>query len=186
VAFIVEGLLLGFHLKGSPLEVCTAGQQQRRSCTTAVAPRLFAACAHPSCGSIHEHTSYSTSDSNASGRNCKRLWSPRTCCRVLLIVVTGYRLFLRSFTQCSCASQVLVHKILVITIAASAVVMLAEMRYKDNVLLTVARALLVGLQGIWFIQIGYIMFRRERCPSRAAKLRAHLTSTAEGVYPATD
>lgn len=53
------------------------------------------------------------------------------------------------------------HKILVITIAASAVVMLAEMRYKDNVLLTVARALLVGLQGIWFIQIGYIMFRRE-------------------------
>jgi Family of unknown function (DUF716) len=58
--------------------------------------------------------------------------------------------------------QVLVHKILVITIAASAAVMLAEMRYKDNVLLTVARALLVGLQGIWFIQIGYIMFRRER------------------------
>lgn len=66
------------------------------------------------------------------------------------------------------ASQVLVHKILVITIAASAAVMLAEMRYKDNVLLTVARAMLVGLQGIWFIQIGYIMFRRERCPPRAA------------------
>lgn len=74
VAFIVEGLLLGFHLKGSPLEI-------------------------------------------------------------------------------------MVHKILVITIAASAVVMLAEIRYKDNVLLTAARAMLVGLQGIWFIQIGYIMFR---------------------------
>ena len=55
------------------------------------------------------------------------------------------------------------HKILVITIAASAAVMLAEMRYKDNALLTVARALLVGLQGIWFIQIGYIMFRRACC-----------------------
>jgi Family of unknown function (DUF716) len=65
-------------------------------------------------------------------------------------------------------------------------VMLAEMRYKDNVLLTVARALLVGLQGIWFIQIGYIMFRRERCPSRAAKLCSHHTSTAEGVYPGAD
>lgn len=59
-------------------------------------------------------------------------------------------------------AQVLVHKILVITIAASAVVMLAEMRHKDKVLLTVARSLLVGLQGIWFIQIGYIMFRREQ------------------------
>ena len=34
VAFIVEGLLLGFHLKGSPLEVCTAGQQHRRSQNT--------------------------------------------------------------------------------------------------------------------------------------------------------
>lgn len=56
--------------------------------------------------------------------------------------------------------QIIVHKILVITIAASAVVMLAEIRYKDNVLLTAARAMLVGLQGIWFIQIGYIMFRR--------------------------
>lgn len=74
VAFIVEGLLLGFHLKGSPLEI-------------------------------------------------------------------------------------MVHKILVYTIAASAVVMLAEIRYPHNVLLTAARALLVGLQGIWFIQIAYILFR---------------------------
>lgn len=60
----------------------------------------------------------------------------------------------------SCMAQIMVHKMLVITIAASAVVMLAEIRYKDNVLLTAARAMLVGLQGIWFIQIGYIMFRR--------------------------
>lgn len=74
MAFIVEGLLLGFHLKGSPLEI-------------------------------------------------------------------------------------MVHKILVITIAASAVVMLAEIRYPHNVLLTAARVLLVGLQGIWFIQIAYILFR---------------------------
>lgn len=65
--------------------------------------------------------------------------------------------------------QVMVHKILVITIAATAVVMLAEIRHKDNVLLTVARALLVGLQGIWFIQIGYILFRRET-PAPAAKV----------------
>ena len=32
-------------------------------------------------------------------------------------------------------------------------------RYQHNVLLTMARALLVGLQGIWFIQIAYILFR---------------------------
>mmetsp|Transcript_10178 Transcript_10178/g.30607 ORF Transcript_10178/g.30607 Transcript_10178/m.30607 type:complete len:322 (+) Transcript_10178:368-1333(+) len=56
-------------------------------------------------------------------------------------------------------TEILVHKILVITIAASAIVMLAEIRYKNNVLLTAARAMLVGLQGIWFIQIAYILFR---------------------------
>lgn len=76
IAFIVEGLLLGFHLKGSPLEI-------------------------------------------------------------------------------------IVHKLLVITIAASALVMLAEIRYPNNVLLTASRSMLVGLQGIWFIQIAYILFRNK-------------------------
>ena len=54
--------------------------------------------------------------------------------------------------------EVLVHKILVITIAASAAVMFAEICCKGSVLLTLARALLVILQGMWFIQIGYILF----------------------------
>lgn len=80
----------------------------------------------------------------------------------------------------------LVHKILVITIAASAAVMLAEMRYKDNVLLTVARALLVGLQGIWFIQIGYIMFRREAClfcSSKPCENGTHMLMACQAVLP---
>ncbi len=55
--------------------------------------------------------------------------------------------------------EVLVHKILVITIAGSAAVMFAEICCKGSVLLTLARALLVLLQGIWFIQIGYILFK---------------------------
>lgn len=42
-------------------------------------------------------------------------------------------------------------------------------RYKNNVLLTAARAMLVGLQGVWFIQIAYILFRSTApppfCPS---------------------
>ena len=54
--------------------------------------------------------------------------------------------------------EVVVHKILVITIALSAVIMFAEIRSKGSVLLTVARALLVILQGVWFIQIGRILY----------------------------
>ncbi len=37
--------------------------------------------------------------------------------------------------------------------------LLAEICCKGSVLLTLARALLVLLQGIWFIQIGYILFK---------------------------
>ena len=55
--------------------------------------------------------------------------------------------------------EVLVHKLLVITIAGSATVMFAEICCKGSVILTLARALLVQLQGIWFIQIGYILFK---------------------------
>ena len=56
--------------------------------------------------------------------------------------------------------EVVVHKILVITIAMSAVVIFAEIRSKSTVLLTLARSLLVILQGIWFVQIGLILFKR--------------------------
>lgn len=55
--------------------------------------------------------------------------------------------------------EVVVHKILVITIAMSVLVMFAEIRSKASVMLTLARALLVVLQGVWFIQIGYILFK---------------------------
>jgi len=47
----------------------------------------------------------------------------------------------------------------VITIAGSAAVMFAEICCKGSVILTLGRALLVILQGIWFIQIGYILFK---------------------------
>ena len=55
--------------------------------------------------------------------------------------------------------EILVHKILVITIAGTAVVMFAEICSKGSVILTLGRALLLILQGIWFIQIGYILFK---------------------------
>ena len=57
--------------------------------------------------------------------------------------------------------EVLLHKILVITIALSALLMFAEIRSRGSVVLTVGRSLLVGLQGIWFIQIGYILYKGE-------------------------
>ena len=55
--------------------------------------------------------------------------------------------------------EILVHKILVITIAGSAAVMFAEICCKGSVIFTLARALLVLLQGLWFIQVGYILFK---------------------------
>lgn len=64
--------------------------------------------------------------------------------------------------------EVVVHKILVITIALSALIMFAEIRSRASVMLTVARALLVILQGIWFIQIGYILYMGARLARKLA------------------
>ena len=56
--------------------------------------------------------------------------------------------------------EVTAHKILVITIAMSAIIMFEEIGRKSSVLLTIGRSLLVILQGTWFIQIGLILYKR--------------------------
>ena len=52
-----------------------------------------------------------------------------------------------------------IHTLLVITIFLTAVVMFAEIQHKSNVLLSALRANLVLMQGVWFIQAAYILFR---------------------------
>lgn len=52
-----------------------------------------------------------------------------------------------------------IHTLLVITIFLTAVVIFAEIQHKSNVLLSALRANLVIMQGVWFVQAAYILFR---------------------------
>ena len=56
-----------------------------------------------------------------------------------------------------------IHTLLVITIFLTAIVMFAEIQHKSNVLLSALRANLVLMQGVWFIQAAYILFRGKLC-----------------------
>ena len=69
-----------------------------------------------------------------------------------------------------------IHTLLVITIFLTAVVMLAEIQYKSNVLLSALRANLVLMQGVWFIQAAFILFRGKFLLNRAfSGVRPNLT-----------
>ena len=57
------------------------------------------------------------------------------------------------------ALEIIVHKLLVITILATAGIIFLEMRFPNCFLLTAVRAQLVLLQGVWWIELAYIMFR---------------------------
>lgn len=52
-----------------------------------------------------------------------------------------------------------IHTLLVITIFLTAVVILAEIQHKSNVLLASLRPILVIMQGVWFVQAAFILFR---------------------------
>ena len=52
-----------------------------------------------------------------------------------------------------------IHTLLVITIFLTAAVILAEIQHKSNVLLAAMRAILVIMQGVWFVQAAFILFR---------------------------
>ena len=57
------------------------------------------------------------------------------------------------------ALEIIVHKLLVITIFTTAGIIFLEMRFPNCFLLTAVRAQLVLLQGVWWIELAYIMFR---------------------------
>ncbi|DBB05337.1 hypothetical protein WJX82_005298 [Trebouxia sp. C0006] len=52
-----------------------------------------------------------------------------------------------------------IHTLLVITIFLTAIVILAEIQHKSNVLLASLRPILVIMQGVWFVQAAFILFR---------------------------
>ena len=52
-----------------------------------------------------------------------------------------------------------IHTLLVITIFLTAVVIFAEIQHKSNVLLSALRPILVIMQGVWFVQAAFILFR---------------------------
>lgn len=52
-----------------------------------------------------------------------------------------------------------IHTLLVITIFLTAIVILAEIQNKSNVLLASLRPILVIMQGVWFVQAAFILFR---------------------------
>lgn len=52
-----------------------------------------------------------------------------------------------------------IHTLLVITIFLTAVVMFAEIQHNSNVLLSALRPILVIMQGVWFVQAAFILFR---------------------------
>ena len=52
-----------------------------------------------------------------------------------------------------------IHTLLVLTIFLTAVVILAEIQHKSNVLLSSLRPILVIMQGVWFVQAAFILFR---------------------------
>lgn len=51
-----------------------------------------------------------------------------------------------------------IHTLLVLTIFLTAVVILAEIQHKSNVLLSALRPILVIMQGVWFVQAAFILF----------------------------
>ncbi|XP_060068244.1 transmembrane protein 45B-like [Ylistrum balloti] len=53
--------------------------------------------------------------------------------------------------------DVLVHTLLVYTISASVLALLAEMRWRDNILIALSRPYFILLQGTWFWQIAFIL-----------------------------
>jgi len=54
--------------------------------------------------------------------------------------------------------DVLVHELLLIVLAATVLVILIEMKNRTSLLAAYCRAYLVILQGVWFCQIGYILY----------------------------
>ena len=54
-----------------------------------------------------------------------------------------------------------IHTLLVLTIFLTAIVILAEIQHKSNVLLAALRPVLVIMQGVWFVQAAFILFRGE-------------------------
>lgn len=54
--------------------------------------------------------------------------------------------------------DVLLHTLLIYTIAASILAMLAELKYRDNILCALARSYFTLLQGTWFWQVGWILY----------------------------
>lgn len=52
-----------------------------------------------------------------------------------------------------------IHTLLVITIFLTAIVIFAEIQHKSNVLLASLRPILVIMQGVWFVQAAFILFR---------------------------
>ena len=54
-----------------------------------------------------------------------------------------------------------IHTLLVLTIFLTAIVILAEIQHKSNVLLASLRPVLVIMQGVWFVQAAFILFRGE-------------------------
>lgn len=60
-----------------------------------------------------------------------------------------------------------IHTLLVITIFLTAIVIFAEIQHNSNVLLSALRPILVIMQGVWFVQAAFILFRGEL--TKAAK-----------------
>lgn len=54
--------------------------------------------------------------------------------------------------------DVLIHTLLVYVIHANVLVCLVELKYRDNVTVTLARSYVVFLQGTWFWQAGFILY----------------------------
>ncbi|KAL3147330.1 hypothetical protein ABBQ32_002814 [Trebouxia sp. C0010 RCD-2024] len=52
-----------------------------------------------------------------------------------------------------------IHTLLVITIFLTAIVIFAEIQHNSNVLLSALRPILVIMQGVWFVQAAFILFR---------------------------
>jgi hypothetical protein len=61
--------------------------------------------------------------------------------------------------------DMLIHTLLVYAISACVIVTLIELRYRNNVLVTLARAYVVLVQGTWFWQAGFILYN----PNHAAQ-----------------
>lgn len=75
-----------------------------------------------------------------------------------------------------------IHTLLVITIFLTAVVIFAEIQHKSNVLLSALRPVLVIMQGVWFVQAAFILFRGK--PDRGlAASHVHCPASLLGFVP---